>query len=255
MGFLNRLRGEEPNFFQKLFHAFEGTGAYGEYLTDYALDHGDIPGRYVTFSNVYVPTRGRTTEIDILMLHERGILVIESKNYSGWIFGSADQKNWTQVFKGGAKERFYNPMKQNRSHINALCNHLGLEESAFVSLIVFSERCELKKVPANTPEVHILQRQHLVRKVNQVLEGRERFFSDEQMDDLEKRLTALLKTEEKAEEHIKTVKAIQSGELCPWCGAELVRREGKRGPFLGCSTFPKCRYTGQLQCGESASMQ
>lgn len=134
-------------------------------------------------------------------------------------------------------------MGQGRSRANALHNHLDLEESGFVSRVFFSERCELKKVSANTPEVHILQRQHLVRKVNQVLEGRERIFSDDQMDDLEKRLTALLKTEEKAEEHIKTVKAIQNGERCPRCGAELVRREGKWGSFLGCSTFPKCRYT------------
>jgi DNA topoisomerase-1 len=28
---------------------------------------------------------------------------------------------------------------------------------------------------------------------------------------------------------------------CPVCGAPLNLREGKRGPWLGCSTFPKCR--------------
>jgi restriction system protein len=36
--------------------------------------------------------------------------------------------------------------------------------------------------------------------------------------------------------------------LCPRCGSELVEREAKRGTnagntFLGCSAFPKCRYT------------
>lgn len=247
MSFLNRLRGEEPGMLRQITHLLEGKGAYGEYLTDYALDHGDIPGRYATFNNVYVPTRGRTTEIDVLMLHERGVLVIESKNYSGWIFGSVDQKQWTQVFKGGIKEHFYSPVKQNRSHINALRNHLGLDESAFVSLIVFSERCKLKKVPDNTPELRILQRQHLVREVNRILEGRERMFSDEQMDELEARLAELLKTDEKAEQHIEVVKAIKNGELCPWCGAELVRRESEHGAFLGCSTFPKCRYTADTE--------
>ncbi len=247
MGFLNRLRGEEPGMLRQIAHLLEGKGAYGEYLTDYALDHGDIPGRYTTFNNVYVPTRGRTTEIDVLMLHERGILVIESKNYSGWIFGSVDQKQWTQVFKGGVKEHFYSPVKQNRSHINALRNHLGLDESAFVSLIVFSERCKLKKVPDNTPELRILQRQHLVREVNRILGVRERMFSDGQMDELEARLAELLKTDEKAGKHIETVKAIKNGELCPWCGAELVRRESEHGAFLGCSTFPKCRYTVDIK--------
>ena len=28
---------------------------------------------------------------------------------------------------------------------------------------------------------------------------------------------------------------------CPKCGAPLNLREGKRGPWLGCSKFPKCR--------------
>lgn len=32
-------------------------------------------------------------------------------------------------------------------------------------------------------------------------------------------------------------------ELCPQCGAELLKRNGKFGAFYGCSNFPKCRYT------------
>lgn len=35
-------------------------------------------------------------------------------------------------------------------------------------------------------------------------------------------------------------------DICPKCGAELVRRNGKYGPFLGCSTYPKCNYTEKL---------
>lgn len=34
--------------------------------------------------------------------------------------------------------------------------------------------------------------------------------------------------------------------VCPRCGAELVRRNGRHGPFLGCSTYPKCDYTSNL---------
>ena len=33
------------------------------------------------------------------------------------------------------------------------------------------------------------------------------------------------------------------GEVCPECGAPLVRRMSRRGPFIGCSAYPKCRYT------------
>ena len=34
--------------------------------------------------------------------------------------------------------------------------------------------------------------------------------------------------------------------VCPRCGAKLVERNGKNGPFIGCSSFPKCRYTASL---------
>jgi ssDNA-binding Zn-finger/Zn-ribbon topoisomerase 1/RecB family exonuclease len=32
-------------------------------------------------------------------------------------------------------------------------------------------------------------------------------------------------------------------EACPLCGGPLKERNGKFGPFLGCSNFPQCRYT------------
>jgi restriction system protein len=45
-----------------------------------------------------------------------------------------------------------------------------------------------------------------------------------------------------------TVVASSSENLCPKCGAHLVERQAKRGAnmgntFLGCSAFPKCRFT------------
>jgi len=30
---------------------------------------------------------------------------------------------------------------------------------------------------------------------------------------------------------------------CPKCGALLVERSGRHGPFLGCSAYPRCRHT------------
>jgi DNA topoisomerase-1 len=39
----------------------------------------------------------------------------------------------------------------------------------------------------------------------------------------------------------------KTGEQCPKCGNDLVLRDGKRGQFIGCSAFPKCRYTAGLE--------
>ncbi|AUC89420.1 DUF2034 domain-containing protein [Alteromonas sp. MB-3u-76] len=53
--------------------------------------------------------------------------------------------------------------------------------------------------------------------------------------------------EVQTEPKVETVKQ----NVCPRCGSELVERQAKRGAnagnaFLGCSTFPKCRYTEEL---------
>ena len=31
--------------------------------------------------------------------------------------------------------------------------------------------------------------------------------------------------------------------ICPECGKKLVERSGKFGKFIGCTGFPKCRFT------------
>ena len=41
-------------------------------------------------------------------------------------------------------------------------------------------------------------------------------------------------------------KAVPTDRKCPDCGAGLVIRSGRRGKFLGCSAYPKCRHTENL---------
>ena len=37
--------------------------------------------------------------------------------------------------------------------------------------------------------------------------------------------------------------AEKTGEECPECGKPLVIRSGRRGKFVACTGYPKCRYT------------
>lgn len=249
MGFLNYLRGEEPGIVtQVVARLKEGTGGFGEYLTEYAMEHGNIPGRRTVFRNVLVPrTTGPTSEseLDVLMLHDTGVYVMESKNYSGWIFGSEGQRQWAQTFDNGHKERFYNPIIQNRSHVRALSAHLGMPEDVFYSYIVFSERCELRKVPNDTDTYRILRRHHLVKVLRNDIAKRERIFDDARFDELQAILAGLksASTSEAKAEHVEQAQRVKAGEVCPRCGGELVLRTGRYGEFMGCSNYPRCHYT------------
>jgi len=247
MGIIARIKGEEPGIIEKLPHVLRGKGHYGEYLTEYALEHGDL-GNVAVFSNVIVPRPSgptSTSEVDVVMLHEKGVFVFESKNYSGWVFGSADQLKWTVTLDAGAKERFYNPIKQNRAHVKALSECLGLGREAFRSYIVFSERCELKRVPPDTAEYVICRRHHLLANLRKDLARIEPMFNEKTFEELKSSLSALAEGSTRAARsaHIEEARKVASGSACPWCGSELVKRNGKHGPFVGCSSYPKCRYT------------
>jgi DNA topoisomerase-1 len=47
------------------------------------------------------------------------------------------------------------------------------------------------------------------------------------------------------------IKAVPIGEKCPTCGKDLVRRMSRRGPFIGCLGFPKCRFTRNITEAEN----
>lgn len=135
-------------------------GKYGEYLIYKKLKKFEKNGAKFLF-NLYIPKwNGETTEIDLLMICKKGIFVFESKNYSGWIFGNENQKNWYQVFpkKNGKsyKVPFYNPVMQNRSHIKHLTAFLG-KKFLIHSIIVFSERCTLKEMEVESTEIKVIK--------------------------------------------------------------------------------------------------
>lgn len=191
MGLLKFFMKEEPGIIESLsFLVTHGgdKGAYGEWLTKYMFGSVRFKGYFKVLSNIYLPYKDSTTEIDIVLLHEKGIYVLESKNYSGWIFGSENQIRWTQSFSREQKEYFYNPIKQNRTHIAALSQYLGIDQRSMRSYIVFSERCELKKIPPDTNEYAIMYRNELISILNKELNNKPVIYSNEVIDQLEAKL-------------------------------------------------------------------
>lgn len=51
---------------------------------------------YHIFNDIYLEVNGITTQIDHLIISNYGIFVIETKNYSGWIYGGDSSEYWTQ---------------------------------------------------------------------------------------------------------------------------------------------------------------
>lgn len=139
-------------------------GKYGEYLTYKYLKRYEEDGARFLF-NIYVPkTDETTTEIDALMISKKGLFVFESKNYSGWIFGKDNQRFWYQTLPSGRgrshKEKFYNPVFQNNTHIKYLKRNLG-DDIPMYSIITFSERCVFKSIVVNNKNIKVIHRQQV----------------------------------------------------------------------------------------------
>lgn len=240
-------------------------GNFGEYLTYKYLRGYESDGAKFLY-NCYLPKEnGETTEIDVLMIHKSGVYVFESKNYSGWIFGSEHQKNWTQTLPSGRKshkEHFLNPIMQNKLHINYLEKQIG-ETVPLHSIIVFSERCTLKKIDVENPNIFVIKRDDVNRTVKRIKNSIGILISQSRVDEIYAKLYPFTQvTDEVKEKHIVDINnahtehaiaqsdkrdELENNYVCPRCGGKLVLRTAERGihtgnQFYGCTNFPKCRY-------------
>lgn len=107
---------------QKLLWDERGKGYFGEYLVFKEL-YSHLNGCCKILMNVNIPTKsGKTTEIDLLLIHETGLYVFEVKHFKGNIYGKSSDQKWTQYFRTSPNSHFYNPVLQNQYHIEALRN-------------------------------------------------------------------------------------------------------------------------------------
>ena len=232
--------------------------------------------------NLYVPTAdGTTTEVDAVYVTKKGIFVFESKDYSGWIFGDDTSKQWMQTFKSGKKQPFPNPIWQNDAHIKCLGAFLNWK-IPFFSFVVFSDKCEIKKMSVVKSSAKVIQQSQLVKTVINTFDAAPGIFSDEQLQTILQKLAPLTnKTEAEKDAHIANVQnrhnanentraaqpiyvetapmpapeptpapqpaQAEQKPICPLCGKELQERVAQNGDHAGqtyevCADYPNCKY-------------
>lgn len=197
-------------------------------------------GGYIV-NDVTIPDEesGKTSQIDHIYISRYGIFVVETKNYAGRIYGNDSQREWTQVLAyGNTKNKLYNPVKQNQTHIIRLKKILNTSLN-LVSVVVFVN-ANIEYIESDS--VYSLSGlKYLIGKESPTLINE---------NDVE-RIYALIKNYKENpvvtnKEHIKEIKQMKkdiSNNICPRCGGALVLRKGPKGSFYGCSNYPKCKFT------------
>lgn len=201
-----------------------------------------VKNQQYVLNNYILEHNGTSSQIDHIVINPRGVFVIETKNYSGEIYGWGNEKIWTQTLQyGRIKNQLNNPVKQNETHVYHVKKIVG-------------------KVPVHSVVVFVQNNtQHIVSQYVVGLNGLSSRLSqgksvltEETMKRLYKRLQAF-RAEISNAAHVRNIKRRQRWTkkgLCPRCGGKLVLRTGKYGIFVGCSKFPKCyfktKYKGQV---------
>jgi hypothetical protein len=96
------------------------------------------PPDYHLLNHITLRLEDGTTQIDHVLVSRFGVFVIETKDYNGWLFAGAKDRNWTQVLYR-AKCNFQNPIRQNYRHVCAVRELLEfLEPDVVHPAVVFT---------------------------------------------------------------------------------------------------------------------
>ncbi len=218
-------------------------GWFGEFIVKRAARSLD-ENTYTAFHNVTLQTLDGTTQIDHVFVSRYGVFVVETKNYKGWIFGDPDKPKWTQTIYR-SKFAFQNPLRQNYKHCKAIQALLDIPENTIHSVIVFVGDSTFKTAMPD----YVTQGRGFVRYIKSIEEV---VFNDKQVQALNiaiesGRLQASMATNWAHVRDLQRRHSSETDQVCPKCGAEMLRRKAKRGrntgaEFWGCSQFPGCRY-------------
>ena len=215
---------------------------------------------YYIFKDIVLKSGDRTTQIDHLVVSKYGIFTIETKNYRGEIIGNDNSQYWTQIivtevtywkkwyktYTYVTKNKLYNPVKQSWGHVYAIKKitkewpHLLI-----VPIVVFTDKADLSKV--NSDSVVIYEDQLL-----EIVQGyRTIYLSNNEVQKIVERIKIKDYREIVSDsEHVRNVQYAKRNKeeklasgICPQCGGMLIERQGPYGSFIGCSNYPKCRFT------------
>lgn len=223
-------------------------GKMGEGIVNLAAKLRLDSNTYELLKDVTIPTRdGKTSQIDHVILSVYGIFVVETKNYKGWIFGTAQDRQWTQVnFK--KKNRFMNPIRQNYGHICALSELLDIPKSRFHNVVCFMGDAKFK---TEVPEGVFIHGSY----VTHIKSFKTEVFTQQELNAMRSKIESgrLQRGFKTNRQHVKNLKAKPKADpsvalTCCRCGSPMVLRTANKGAnagnqFWGCSAFPKCRNT------------
>ena len=238
------------DFLKKIPTLNEISGGFGEWM---AKTYSKIiPGALVLHDVLIDGADEYTSQIDLVLVGNRGVYVVEVKSFSdAKIYGDTKKLKW-YYYNHGKKYEIYSPLRQNKKHVEYLKTFLkefgDVPVFSIVTLI-----CDDFKIsgeyPADTIVCNSLPA--MERGLYKIAENKPEVFDDTQKQEIfdyiknNQHISKEARAEHKQNviAYKQSLEEIKKQKICPYCKGELVLRNGKNGKFYGCKNYPKCRYT------------
>lgn len=206
--YLNTIYYKEKKIpFRKLL---KDKGCRGEYRTSQQFEKL-IPNAKMLFNTYINKNETETTEIDIIVISKYGIYVVENKNYKGWIFGDEKSQKWCQHLNKKKKFFFYNPIKQNNTHIESLRTLLKENnlEKEIRSYVCFNGNAVFKKMNVTSPNIVVTKSIDLYKHIDKSVEC----ITSEEVNKIYTLLKPYTKvSEDKKQQHIDNINSKYKSE-------------------------------------------
>ncbi len=242
------------DFLKKIPTLNEISGGFGEWMAK--TYSKTIPGALVLHDVLIDGADEYTSQIDLVLIGNRGVYVVEVKSFSdAKIYGDTQKAKW-YYYNHGKKYEIYSPLRQNKKHVEYLKTFL----KEFGDVPVFSiitMICDDFKIsgeyPADTIVCNSLPA--MERGLYKIAENKPEVFDDAQKQEMFDYIKnnqhigkeARLEHKQNVIAYKESLKEGKKQKICPYCKGELVLRNGKNGKFYGCKNYPKCRYTRSFE--------
>lgn len=177
-----------------------GKGKVGELVVRLMIGRDKPKKAKYSVHNLTFHDGEKSVQIDHIVINKKGVHVIETKNYSGRIYGSEYDRQWTQVLAyGRVKHKLHSPLHQNYGHIMGLKTVLNLNEDVFRSYIVFTARAQIMN-EYQTPVIYPIA-------INKSIKANKEILSEKEVIRIHRTLLSLKKSNTISnKEHVRSIK-------------------------------------------------
>ena len=190
--------------------------------------------KYIVLSDIVIKSTRKAHKIDNVIISSYGIFIIKYLDVSGKIYGDDREEQWIEL-TDKKKKYFDNPVKENHSCIRVLSEILDLDSNYFISIItVPNDAVVCTETKDKITQVELLDDTIKTYRKEVIKYG---------LVEIKK---ILLKSNITFEGSFPTPHRENDHNTCPKCGSKLVVRKGKYGEFIGCTNYPKCKFTREI---------